>query len=36
MIAALSGKTHQVVSGVALRRIGGEGEPPVLEARPRS
>jgi septum formation protein len=27
MIAALSGKTHQVVSGVALRRIGMMGEP---------
>ena len=27
MIAALSGETHQVISGVALRRIGGEGEP---------
>ncbi len=25
MIAALSGRTHQVVSGVALRRIAGEG-----------
>ena len=26
MIAALAGKTHQVVSGVALRRTGGAGE----------
>ena len=28
MIAGLSGKTHQVVSGVALRRRGGAGEGP--------
>ena len=28
MIAGLSGRTHQVVSGVALRRIGGAGEGP--------
>jgi len=27
MIAALSGETHQVISGVALRRIGCDGEP---------
>ncbi len=27
MIAALSGRTHQVISGVALRRIAGEGQP---------
>ena len=26
MIGKLSGKTHQVVSGIALRRIGGAGE----------
>lgn len=29
MIAALSGRTHQVVSGVALRRIHAEGGPVV-------
>ena len=29
MISALSGRTHQVISGVALRRIVAEGEPAV-------
>jgi septum formation protein len=29
MIVALSGRTHQVVSGVALRRIVAEGEPAI-------
>ena len=33
MIAALAGKTHQVVSGVALRRIGGAGEGKAPGAR---
>jgi septum formation protein len=31
MITELAGKTHQVVSGVALRRIGGAGEGTALE-----
>lgn len=34
MIAALSGETHQVISGVALRRVGGDGEPPVGSGPP--
>ena len=33
MIAALSGQTHQVVSGVAIRRIVGADEPAGLESK---